>query len=247
MNGWVRVNRDFTRWEWYSDINVARVFFHLLLTVNHKAVKWQGQVIQPGERVVSRANLAEETSLSVQEIRTALKKMKSTNEITIRTTNKYTIISLINWRKYQGWELIDNQQFNQLNNKSLTNNQPSINHQLTTNNNDNNENNENNENNISVSSVSSDCFVGKEGKKRHGQFNNVLLTDDEVKGLKERFGSGYTEKLESFSHSLAMKGYKYSSHYLAMLKWFKDDVTLKPQEDLIIMGMNNVPVFESVE
>ena len=65
QNGWVKVYRDFTRWEWYSDIKIARVFFHLLLTVNHKATRWQGIVIQPGKRVVSKPILAKETGLSV--------------------------------------------------------------------------------------------------------------------------------------------------------------------------------------
>lgn len=124
MQGWVKLHRSILDWEWYSDTNTFKVFMHLLLTVNHEEKKWRGIVINAGQIVTSRANLAEQLNLGVQAVRTSLDKLKSTGELTIATTNKYTIITVTNWIKYQD----TNQQVNQ----QLTNKQPTTNQQLTT-------------------------------------------------------------------------------------------------------------------
>lgn len=246
--GWVKVYREFTSWEWYSDVNVSRVFFHLLLTVNHKETKWQGQIIKPGEKVTSWQHLADETGLSVQNVRTAIVKLKSTGEITSRSTNKFTVISIVNWRKYQDEGFPDNEVNNNQNNKRATNGQQATNKQLTTNK---NEKNDKNEKNIDISSVEDAPIIPlpaeakekKPKKHKYGEHKNVLLTDDEVEKLKARFGSSYLEKIEKLSNGIALKGYKYKSHYLALLSWFKDEAPDKVEDDIIIQNMYVVPTF----
>ena len=37
-NRWVKLFEKITEWEWYKDSNTARVFFHLLVKANYKAV-----------------------------------------------------------------------------------------------------------------------------------------------------------------------------------------------------------------
>ena len=49
----------------------------------------------------SSAPLAEELGFSVKQIRTALNKLKSTGEVASESTNRYTIITVVNWEKYQ--------------------------------------------------------------------------------------------------------------------------------------------------
>jgi len=129
-------------WEWYDDLNTKCLFIHCLLKANHKGKKWRGETINKGSFITSRSNLSIETNLSEQQVRTALKKLESTNEITIESTKLNTLISIVNWDKYQG----DNQPTNQ----AVTNYQPSSNQAVTTTNNDNKENNENNVNNKEV-------------------------------------------------------------------------------------------------
>lgn len=135
MQGFIKLHRQITEWEWYSNINVCRLFIHCLLKANHKDNKWQGIVIERGTFITSIENLAFETGLSGQQIRTALNKLKSTGEITSKTTNRYSIISIKNWNSYQ----LDNTQ----DNKQITNKQQTNNKQITTNNNDNNVKNDN--------------------------------------------------------------------------------------------------------
>ena len=73
----------------------------------------------------------EQTGLTVQKIRTALTKLKSTGELTVKTTNKFSIITVTNYELYQSdnMPLTDNQQST---NSQLTGNQHSGNIQSTT-------------------------------------------------------------------------------------------------------------------
>lgn len=236
--GWVKVYREFTEWEWYSNVNVSRVFFHLLLTANHKETKWQGQIILPGQKITSYENLAAETNLSVKQVRVALDKLKASGAVATKRTNRFTLISVVNWRKYQDEGFPDGTQ----DDKPMAIKGQTEGKQRATNK---NEKNDKNEKNIVISSVEDKQAVpAKPQKHRYGEHKNVLLTDDEVEKLKAKFGSSYTEFLDKFSNGLALKGYKYKSHYLRMLKWFKDEAPQQTGEDLIMQGMSIVPVFK---
>lgn len=57
-------------------------------------------------------------------------------------------------------------------------------------------------------------------KKPYGEFNNVLLTDIEFEKLGIKFGKQKAaEMIERMSAGVASKGYKYKSHYAAILNW----------------------------
>ena len=149
MEGWIQLHRKFIDWEWYSDHHTSRLFIHCLLLANHKDRKWRGIDIKRGSFITSREKLAAGTGLSVQSIRTSLNRLKSTNEITSKTTSKHTIVTICNYDTYQSSEVSANQQNNQQSNPSsnqqVTNKQPASNQQVTTTNNDNNINNDNND------------------------------------------------------------------------------------------------------
>ena len=63
----------------------------------------------------------------------------------------------------------------------------------------------------------------KPTKHIYGEYRNVRLTDDEVEKLKEKFPHDWTLRIENLSEGMARKGYKYKSHYLAILNWAKRD------------------------
>ncbi len=56
-------------------------------------------------------------------------------------------------------------------------------------------------------------------KKKHGEFKNVLLTDEEYERLKSEYSDDLTGIIEHLSSYIEMKGYKAKSHYLAIRKW----------------------------
>ena len=132
INGYVKLYRQMLDWEWYTDPPTLSVFLYLLLNANYRETRYKGYAIHVGQVVTGRKAIAEKTGLSEQQVRTALKHLKSTNEITITLTNRFSIITIENWRKYQVEEGSINQQINQQSNQQLTNNQPTTNQQLTT-------------------------------------------------------------------------------------------------------------------
>lgn len=128
MSGWIKIHRKLLTWEWYDDHNTTRLFLHLLLSANYKATKWRGRTIEVGQVLTGRNKLSNDTGISTQSVRTSLDKLKSTNEIAIESTMKYSIITIINYASYQEIEIDINQQINHLTNQLPTNCQPSTNH-----------------------------------------------------------------------------------------------------------------------
>ena len=121
QQGWIKLHRQILEWEWYSDNNCFRVFLHLLLKANHKEKRFKGIELKVGSIVTSRDLLARETGLSSQQVRTALNKLISTNEITSVTSSQGTILQIVSYEKYQ------------IATNEITNEQPTSNQQVTTN------------------------------------------------------------------------------------------------------------------
>lgn len=101
LNGFVKIHRKLIQWGWYQDNVVKGVFLHLLLTANFKDSPWRGRIIKRGQVVIGTIKMAEDLGFTRQQIRTAIDKLKSTNEITTETTNKFTIVTIVNWEDYQ--------------------------------------------------------------------------------------------------------------------------------------------------
>lgn len=101
MEPWIKLYKKFTQWQWYTDNNVKIVFIHLLLTANWQAKKWQGIVINPGELVTSYQNLSSELNLPLHCVRRAIEKLVKTNCVEKKSTNKFTLLKLVNYTLYQ--------------------------------------------------------------------------------------------------------------------------------------------------
>lgn len=125
MNGWIKLHRNFVNWEWYDQPGMVWLFTKCLLLANFEDKKWHGIDIPRGSFITSYENLSnKKAKVSVMQVRTMLKRLISTGEITIKTTNKYTLISINNYESYQE----DNKQSN----KQITNKQQTNNKQITT-------------------------------------------------------------------------------------------------------------------
>ena len=101
MSGYIKIDRKILEWEWYKNINTKVLFLHCLLKANWKDGKFEGKVIPKGSFVTSIPHLSEETLLTVREVRTALEHLKLTGELTVESTNKYSVITVNNYCSYQ--------------------------------------------------------------------------------------------------------------------------------------------------
>ena len=100
--GFVAFPRGLIDWEWYTEPNTARLFFHLLLTANWQEKQWQGITIHPGELVTSQSQLAKQLNLSIRNVRTALEHLQATGYVTVRTEPKYSVVSINNYNLFVG-------------------------------------------------------------------------------------------------------------------------------------------------
>lgn len=100
-NGFIKLYRSLLKWEWYDDANTKVVFLHLLLTVSIEDSKWHGITVRRGSRVSSYAILAKETKLSVDKVRTAIRHLEATGEVTRSKYPKYTVFAINHFDKFQ--------------------------------------------------------------------------------------------------------------------------------------------------
>lgn len=131
-NGFIVLHRKLVDWEWYKKPSVKDVFIHLLLTANFVDGRFEGQLIRRGQLATSLPSLSAGTGLSLQQVRTALKHLSATGEITDNANRRYRVITVVKYDEYQN--LTDRLTVNQQsNNSQLTDNQQTTNRQLTDN------------------------------------------------------------------------------------------------------------------
>ena len=98
---WIKIDRNILEWEWYWDANTMRVFLHLLLKANIKDGRFMGVAVHRGQLITSYATLAKELQISYRGIRTAIKHLKSTGEVTVQPMHDFSLITIQNYARYQ--------------------------------------------------------------------------------------------------------------------------------------------------
>lgn len=130
--GYIKLHRKMLEWEWYDDANTKVVFLHLLFTANWCEREWRGIAIKPGQLITGRKRLAEELGLSERAVRTALEKLSKTGEISLATTNRWTLVTIEKWSQYQlGDDGSDQQATNKMKRKRPTSDQQTANKRTT--------------------------------------------------------------------------------------------------------------------
>lgn len=117
-----RKTLDSSIWE---NHNLFRFWVWCLLRASHQGkevlVGFQKITLNPGQFVFGLHKAAQETGLSPRQSRTCINALKIMENLTIKSTNKYSIISIINWDSYQQTENInDNQPDKQATSKRQT-------------------------------------------------------------------------------------------------------------------------------
>lgn len=128
MIGHIIIHRDIIDSEWYQSSNIFRIYIHLIIKANFKDKKWQGQLIRRGQLITSIGHLATELLISVQSTRTAIMKLVESGWIITKPTNRFTLITIVDYDYYQTAKTKSNRQ----NNIQATSNQHSKNKPTTT-------------------------------------------------------------------------------------------------------------------
>jgi hypothetical protein len=134
-HGWIKLHRRALDSTVFAKPIVWKVWTWCLLRARHtnKKMPFNGDDIEikAGQFITGRTKACLTLKLTPQQYRTAINYLKSTNRITIKPTNKFSIITVKNWENYQ-LDKTNNPQ----NNQSSTSRQPTNNQPVTTNKND---------------------------------------------------------------------------------------------------------------
>ena len=101
--GFAKIYRKFLQWEWYDDNPCKILYLHCLLKANHKDKDYRGTLIVRGTFVSSYQTLADETGLSVKQVRLAMSKLEPKYLASCKTKRGQTI-SVINFETYNSFD-----------------------------------------------------------------------------------------------------------------------------------------------
>jgi NCAIR mutase (PurE)-related protein len=226
QNGYIKFFRNIPSWQWYKNPNTARLYFHCLVMANWKDKEYKGELIPTGSFVTGRKKLAYELGLTDNQVRTALNNLKSTNDITIKSTKKYSVITVVNYDKYQ----VNNQEYNQEYNQQLH-------QQLTT-----NEEYKNKEEKNILSNISNDILDCPSESQRNDSYSWLIdawntLTDFGIAPVKritegskrisnvrariKQYGKeSMLEAIENIKHSDFLQGKHKGGSWQITFDWF---------------------------
>ena len=139
--GYIKIDRAIREWEYWDVPEATALWLHILVNANWKKGYFKGIEVNRGEFITSISHLAKDVGLTYQQTRSYLEKLEKVQNITRKTTNKYTVISVVKYDTYQALEGANQHTKQQTNNKQITNKQ-----QTNNNNRINNKNNKNKKN-----------------------------------------------------------------------------------------------------
>ena len=100
-NGYMKLFRKISEWEWYDDPVTFKVFLHFLITARCQDGSWHGIEIKRGEVLESLPSIALKNGLTVRNVRTAIHHLIDTNSVTIRKVGRCHIYKVSEYEKYQ--------------------------------------------------------------------------------------------------------------------------------------------------
>lgn len=237
----VKLNRKILDWKWYQDGTTFRVFIHLILKANVFDNDFQNITVHRGQLVTSYGCIADDlgfyknSNINVEPIRTAIRHLKKTGEITTKRIQKGLLITINNYEKYQGEVMQNNQENfsapneNTMETKSEPNHFPIKTQQY-------------NKLNKYNKSYKSKTERQKLLLPPLGLFENVFLTEKEKQDLESKYPKTYQGKIDRLSRYLVNSRKKYVNHYAVLLGWLEEDKEI--DESNILVTKNSSPTSE---
>jgi hypothetical protein len=207
LQGWIKLHRKILCSDIFQNEKLFKVFMYCLLKATHSdheiKVGRQKVKLTPGQFVFGRKKAALELDMKESSARDYFEILKEDNVITIKSTNKYSVITVVNWDIYQSKEEeADSKSDSKSDNKATAERQ-----QIDTNKNGNKGKNEKNE------------------IKKIKYAESVSMLEDEFKKLVEQFGEiGTRERIENLNLYKGSTGKKYKNDYLTILSWERKNV-----------------------
>ena len=117
MEGWIKIHRKILENPIIcKDSDYLSIWIYLLLNATHKEIpaifKGQKIILQPGQLITGRKSISKQLKISESKIYRVINEYKSEHQIEQQTSNKNSLITIINWNIYQQNEQQNEQQMN---------------------------------------------------------------------------------------------------------------------------------------
>ena len=214
-SSFIKLDRNILESPLFDDAETLKLWIYLLANTayDERTVSVGNQIItlEKGQLIVGRKKLAEILRTTESKVYRTLLKLKSNNSIDIKPNNKFSLITIVNWAKYQ-----DNRNRSEQQNEHPIEQQ--MNSKRTTNEQQTNTNKEIKK------------YRNKEIYNTHtyayarGKYENVFLTDDEVAELIANWGEErFNDSVEELSAYMYDKpDFKSEHHIVPLTTWVQD-------------------------
>lgn len=105
MDGWIKLHRAVVDSAVFDDAEVLKVWIWLLCNVSYEdhEIIYGGSVVQikKGQLITGRKKLAQQLKMSESKVYRALNLLEALGNVNIKPNNRFSLITLINWAKYQ--------------------------------------------------------------------------------------------------------------------------------------------------
>ena len=102
LMGWIKLHRQLLEHPLFmQDALYIKVFIYCLLKGYHNDTEIDGIKVKQGSFITGRFRMAEELNLAPASCYRVIKKLESSGHISIESNNKFSIITVSSWAKYQ--------------------------------------------------------------------------------------------------------------------------------------------------
>lgn len=95
--GFIKLSDDLPNWAWYGDNNTLSVYIRLLIGAVLRETEYQNTTLQRGQIATTLPKIAKENGITERQARTILDRLKATGRVSVKTTSKFSIITLNNY------------------------------------------------------------------------------------------------------------------------------------------------------
>lgn len=99
-DGVIKLYRKFLYWKWFKDSHCVHLFLYLLINASSTDSNCGEIKLKRGQVITGRKRISDDTGISEQTVRTCLNKLKRVGEITVSSTNRFSVITIVNYDSY---------------------------------------------------------------------------------------------------------------------------------------------------
>lgn len=198
---WIWTHKPFAWGQAWSDMLMLANYKDNLIVIDGNLT-----TVKRGEHITSLRKLGEKWGWSTTKVKNFLDTLTEQKMITYESNSKKTVYKIVNYDIWQGFSLEENNTDitqKKYRNKTEIKQKKFRNKQTTM--------------------INNDKTMINNDKQIYGEFENVFLTDEEIKKLQTRLPNSYKDLIERLSAYIAQSGKRYKSHYATILNWSRRD------------------------